>query len=257
MITNLELDHFFQDIFLQQKNIKDIVPNGLQFEGKLNIAKVSFAVSATHDVITKAIENGSDALFTHHGFFWPNDQRSFRGAIKSKFQKLFDSQLNIFAYHLPLDLHPKFGNNYPILSNLKCKNINSFCEYGFMGELEQELTIDELEVFLSKTYSRKATLVVPPHKKHIKNIAILSGQGTSYLPQIVAINSNSHNLKIDTFITGEASEWSYSMSKENNIVYVALGHNNSEEIGVKLIQKLLLTTFRDLECHFIAEDNPF
>ena len=164
--------------------------------------------------------------------------------------------MNIFAYHLPLDALPLYGNNEPVLTSLGCENIELFEEIGFMGFYPEPLTASSYIESINRYYDFEATHIIPGDKTEIKGIAVVSGDGTSFFRKAITHNRLNPVKKIDAFITGESTEWIYSLAKENSIAYSAIGHNRSEEVGPALLGRHLAEKFK-LEFSFIKEDNPF
>ncbi|HQQ70887.1 MAG TPA: Nif3-like dinuclear metal center hexameric protein, partial [Alicycliphilus sp.] len=103
------LAHF--DALLQPERFKDYGPNGLQVEGKDAIRRIVSGVTASRALIDAAIEARADAIFVHHGLFWRGMDGRVTGWLKQRLQRLLAHDINLFAYHLPLDAHPELGNN--------------------------------------------------------------------------------------------------------------------------------------------------
>lgn len=235
---------------LKPENFHDYCPNGLQIEGKPELKKIAFAVSSTKKVIEKAIQENCDALFVHHGLFW-KDAQPLRGALGKKVSLIIQNKMNLFAYHLPLDAHPLYGNNAGFLIDMGIDNPQPFEDIGFYGILPSSLNIKEYKNKIDTYFSREGIHIIPETiaNKKIKNIGIISGAGQSSLKKAALMGC-------DAFISGESSEQSYSISLENNIVFSVMGHNKTEETGVKKISNFLKEN-HSLETIFIAENNPF
>ena len=101
----------YLNTLLKPERIKDFCPNGLQIQGTDNIENVVTGVTATQALIERAIDEKADALVVHHGFFWKNESYVIRGMKHKRIKALLEHDINLFAYHLPLDIHPTLGNN--------------------------------------------------------------------------------------------------------------------------------------------------
>lgn len=249
-VNNLILESSLNAL-LNVESFSDYAPNGLQIEGKSEISKVAFAVSATMNIIQKAEQEKCDALFVHHGLFW-NKVQPLRGALGRKAAKFFTTGMNLFAYHLPLDAHDILGNNAGFLKDFGSEQIQPFGDIGFSGSLPSPLSINEYTEKLDAFFAKRGLHIYSAEKKEnliIQKIAIVSGAGQSYLEK-AALD------EMDAFISGEASEQSYSTALENNIVFSAVGHNKSEETGVKKMKEYFESKL-NLETIFFAEENPF
>lgn len=116
-MNNLALETLLND-FLSPQLIKDYCPNGLQVEGKTEIAKVITGVTACQALIDAAIAEGADAILVHHGFFWKGEAAEIRGMKYRRIKALIENGINLYAYHLPLDVHSQVGNNVQLAQRL-------------------------------------------------------------------------------------------------------------------------------------------
>jgi putative NIF3 family GTP cyclohydrolase 1 type 2 len=119
--------------YLQVDKFTDYCPNGLQIQGKSDIKKIISGVSANQDLIDAAIDEKTDALFVHHGFFWKNEAAEIIGIKKNRIKALLDNDINLFAYHLPLDAHPTVGNNIQLAQRFGIKNLEPIGDTFFFG----------------------------------------------------------------------------------------------------------------------------
>ena len=110
MIKQTQLSLYLQD-FLECAQFKDYAPNGLQVEGKQDIQRICTAVTASEEVISKAVAWQADALLVHHGYFWRGEDPAIKGMKGQRIKKLLNHDINLLAYHLPLDCHVELGNN--------------------------------------------------------------------------------------------------------------------------------------------------
>jgi len=248
MVLRDELENFLND-YLNINDFDDYGPNGLQVEGKSDIQKIAVSVSISEEVIQKAVEMKADAILVHHGHFWKNSSPLITGASKRKIALLLKNDISLFAYHLPLDFLPEYGNNHPAIKALGVENPEPFDNIGYTGKLNQAVSSEELVEKLEKYYDTTGTYVFPEQKNKIENLTLVSGGGQSWLSKAVDIRNGA-------FITGEASEWVYNMARENNTFFAAMGHYATEKIGPKKLAEFLQNKF-EFEWEFIEEKNPF
>lgn len=277
MISLLELTNYLNSL-LDHANIKDESLNGLQFPGNKTVKKIAIAVDACLHTITKAIEENCDFLFVHHGLFW-----SFQGAnrvdenLKNYYKILIDGNLSLFASHLPLDLHSKYGNNSGLISLLGGELKDSFCPYhgveiGYysdsfenwslgklLNELVQKLSLSKIsllpkgsmeleDITFNKTHgsvssSNSMDELLQEYTTPVLGVGIVSGGGSDGLEDL-------QKNKIDTFITGEVPHYSIIKAREDNVNLIVAGHYKTETVGIKLIAKHLMEKF-NLESVFI------
>lgn len=229
----------FLDKTLRTSEIKDYSVNGLQVEGTENISRVGLAVDACLETFRLADENGCQMLIAHHGIIWNGIQR-VTGPVYRQLQFLIDKKLNLYASHLPLDLHPTLGNNARIASLLKLSNVRPFGLYkgvtiGYEGTVTRALTIGSVSEVLKKELGGEI-LTLPFGPEKIKRIAVISGGGSGELPEAVYKG-------IDLFITGESSHENHHAALEGNLNVIYCGHYHSEKPGVLAVGELLEEKF--------------
>ena len=239
---------------LKPKLHRDYCPNGLQIEGKNEINRIITGVTASLALIETAIDARADAILVHHGYFWKNEAYSIKGMKKQRIAKLLAHDINLFAYHLPLDVHPSLGNNAQLGRLLNVQNIRALAGIEpeglvMYGQLSKKLSHCELTELISNTFNHSVTSI-GAHDT-IESIAWCTGGGQGYIDQVVESET-----QIDAFISGEISEQTTHSAREQNIDYFAIGHHVSERYGVKALGEHLQETFTDLEVIFIDIDNP-
>lgn len=255
MLTNLELEQII-DQKLNSKAIADYAPNGLQVEGRPTIQKIITGVTATLPLIEKAIEAKADAILVHHGYFWKNENPCIRGMKGKRIKQLLVNDINLFGYHLPLDIHPELGNNAQLAKHLGVKNVVGLEEKAnsipVWGELETPISAQEMAQRLEKALNRKPILcnefVADYPQKLIKTVGICTGGGQGYID--LAANKG-----IDAFISGEISEQTTHSAREQGIYYFACGHHATERDGVKVLGEWLAQEY-GLDVEFVDIDNP-
>ena len=248
-----ELENYFNNL-LNPASFKDYCPNGLQLEGSEKIKKIAFAVSATHDSITQAADLGADSLVVHHGLFWNfHGARPLTGHFAKRIFPLVQHNINLFAYHLPLDAHPAVGNAAVLGQLIGCQQQNPFGDYkgsptGIEGLLTEPLTAKELSIKLQSVLNHDVIIACPDENQLIESVGIITGGANSDW-------ALAHKAGLDAFITGEISEHDWHESQENGIHMFAGGHYATEIFGVLALMQRLQAE-HTLECVFIDSDNP-
>ncbi|KZN64559.1 hypothetical protein N473_14640 [Pseudoalteromonas luteoviolacea CPMOR-1] len=237
---------------LKPFQINDFCPNGLQVEGKSEIKKVITGVTASQALIDAAIEKQADAILVHHGYFWKGEDQPITGMKKRRIQSLLAHDINLLAYHLPLDVHPELGNNAQLgeLLDLVVErplepwNKNSV---AVKGKLKTPMTVSEFTQLIENKLER-APLVNQAGDHEIKTIAWCTGGGQSFIDLAASQG-------IDAYLTGEASEQTIHSSNEQGIHFFAAGHHATERYGVKALGEYLADKY-DLDVEFIDINNP-
>ncbi|MCX7726619.1 MAG: Nif3-like dinuclear metal center hexameric protein [Chitinispirillaceae bacterium] len=241
-ISREEICQFLEEN-LRISSINDTSVNGLQVEGPSEISKIGFTVDACLESFNKAKENNCQMIIVHHGLIW-NGLTRITGVLYRRIRFLIENNINLFAVHLPLDLHPQFGNNAVISSILSVKNLKPFGLYrginiGFEGEIK-ETSVDEIVKKLNKELNTECSFI-SYGKVKIKKVAIISGKAPELLDEAI-------EKKIDCFITGEPSYQNYHLAIESGINIIYAGHYYSEKTGIRALkdfvsQKLNIETF--------------
>jgi dinuclear metal center YbgI/SA1388 family protein len=256
---------------LQPERFTDYGPNGLQVEGKVQIRKIVSGVTACRALIEAAIEAKADAIFVHHGLFWRGQTGVVTGWMKERLKLLLAHDINLYAYHLPLDAHPELGNNAQLGQKLGFitagasdrGEIKHFGEQslGWLANIEPNIakndpqliqTPENLQKHLENTLKRPVSSVFNVSKA-IKNIAIkkiawCTGGAQSYFEAAIAAGA-------DAFITGEMSEPQAHLARECGVAYFACGHHATERYGAPAVATYVATKL-GIEHEFIEIDNP-
>jgi dinuclear metal center YbgI/SA1388 family protein len=251
-ITSQQLSDLLSSL-LRPEVIKDFCPNGLQIQGTNHITKIVTGVTASQALINRAVLENADVLLVHHGFFWKNESYVIQGMKYNRIKALMDNDINLFAYHLPLDIHAELGNNAQLAKLLSIKptgplELNNPLSVAVQGEFEQSLTGDELSRRINNALSRECMHIAPPSNKTIRTIAWCTGGGQNYID--LAAEQG-----IDAFISGEISEQTTHVAHEMDIHYFAAGHHATERYGVKALGEHIAKTL-GIEVVFIDIDNP-
>jgi dinuclear metal center YbgI/SA1388 family protein len=206
----------------------DVAPNGLQIEGKSYINRILVGVTASQAVIDEAITAKADAILVHHGCFWKNESQIITGIKKHRIQTLLSHDINLIAYHLPLDAHLELGNNAMLAKIFNWQIIGQSGEQNLIWYGTTKITIAKDFVNqISQILNRPAQLLGDETKK-IHRIAWCSGGAQNYFSDALALN-------VDAFITGEVSEYNYHIAQESGVIFIAAGHHATERYGIQAL----------------------
>ncbi len=242
--------NFIND-YLKIDDFKDLCPNGLQVAGTEEVKKIITAVSASVALFEKAIELNADTLIVHHGIIWEFERPRYIGGYRERLKILLAQNLNLLAYHLPLDAHPIIGNNAQLANRLKLNHIQPFGDYrgnyvgvrGDIVKIKSQLFFRKIEQMLERK-----PVIFPYGPENISRVGIISGGAQKEIRQAVEAG-------LDIFITGEVSEHIMYYAQEEHIHFVSAGHYATEKFGVQALGRLLTEKF-DLDVQFIDIDNP-
>ena len=245
-----ELDKYLSK-YLKTDEFTDYCPNGLQVEGKSNIKKIITAVSASIELFNKAIEQNADAILVHHGIIWNYERPVYKGSYRERVKTLLDNNINLFAFHLPLDAHPIVGNNAQLAKFLGLKSVKPFGDHkgqiiGFKGKINK-ITKEKFFKLIEGIVKREL-LVFPYGPIYIQNVGVVSGGAQKEFSQAITEN-------LDAYITGEVSEHIMYLSQEEKVHYISAGHYATEQFGVKALGNHLKFKFK-IDVEFIDIPNP-
>jgi dinuclear metal center YbgI/SA1388 family protein len=252
-INRSQLQDYFQRL-LTPENFEDYAPNGLQVEGKDAIARVAFAVSATQESIAEAQKWGADALVVHHGIFWKHQgARTVTGAWGLRVKSLVKNDLNLFAYHLPLDAHPSVGNAVSLANEIGLSDLAPFALYkrqpmGAKGKFSSPIKANELKKKLETILKHPVILASPDENHPIASLGIITGGANNEWAEAMKDG-------LDAYLTGEISEYNWHDAREAGIHYFAGGHHATERFGIISLMKKVETELK-LTCAFFDSGNP-
>lgn len=237
---------------LEIHQFKDYCPNGLQVEGREDVNKIITGVTANQALIDEAIKHQADAILVHHGFFWKGEKQEITGMKYHRIKALIENGINLYAYHLPLDVHPEFGNNAQLAKLLGIIDRRPLEPWdkrsvGRVGKFEQAITPEALTARITDVLHRQP-LHIDGGKPEIKTIAWCTGGGQDFIT--IAAEQG-----IDAFISGEISERTTHIAREMGIHYFAAGHHATERYGVQALGEWLKNDL-DFDVSFIDIDNP-
>lgn len=243
-----ELNHYIAQLLLPER-FNDYCPNGLQVEGKSEIKRIVTGVTASMALLQAAQAQSADAVLVHHGYFWRGESPVVTGIKKHRLQFLLAHDINLFAYHLPLDAHTELGNNVMLGKLLGFGSVAYLDDKNMMPwvQLEQNRSLSVFADELSAKLNRQVQYIGDPSKP-ISTVAWCTGAAQSYMEQAIANG-------VDVFISGEISEQTVHLARESNTAYISAGHHATERYGIKALGEHLAEKF-DLHHQFIDIDNP-
>jgi len=240
------------DGLLQPERFKDYGPNGLQVEGKAEVRRIVSGVTASRALIEAAIGAQADAIFVHHGLFWRGQDGRVTGWMKQRLALLLAHDINLYAYHLPLDAHPVLGNNAQLALRLGLAADARFGEQdlGFLGQRDDGGSFDHaraLALHVEQALGRPVRCVEGAPGA-IRRIGWCTGGAQGYFESAIAAGAQA-------FITGEMSEPQAHYARECGVAFLACGHHASERYGAPAVAAHVARQL-GIEHKFIEIDNP-
>ena len=248
-----ELQAYLQE-FLETTKFEDYGPNGLQVQGKKDVEKLAFAVSATRDSIIKACAQGADALIVHHGLFWSfHGPRPLVGPLYQRLAPLIKHDINLFGFHLPLDAHLQIGNAKSLADLLNLKDIGPFGNHqgmptGVWGCLTRPVGVEELARGIQNICQHPVIISASDAPPKISTLGIITGGANGDW-------TYAHKMGLDAYLTGEISEHDWHEAKESGITMFAAGHHATEQFGIQNLMAHLQEKF-PVKCFYIDSPNP-
>lgn len=251
-MNNLQLEILLNQT-LSSQLVKDYCPNGLQVEGKKTVKKIVTGVTASQALIEAAIDAKADAILVHHGYFWKGESQPITGMKGKRIRFLIQNDINLYVYHLPLDIHPQLGNNAQLAQLLDIETQGGLEGHpqsvAMFGAFKTPLSGQELSQKIETALNRKPLHISPDDQdKEIKTVGWCTGGGQDYIE--LAAQSG-----LDAFISGEISERTTYIARELGIHYFAAGHHATERYGIKALGEWL-TKEHGFDVTFIDIDNP-
>lgn len=242
----------YLDDLLEVDRFSDYCPNGLQVEGGATVKRLVSGVTASQALIEAAIEAGADALLVHHGYFWKGEAAPIVGLKKRRIARLLEHDISLLAYHLPLDAHPVYGNNTQLAQVLGLTIEGSFGPpsnpgIGLYGRLGEALPAGDLAQHIGERLGR-APLHVGDPAAMVQTLAWCTGAAQGLIEEAA-------RLGVDAYLTGEVSEQTVHVARENGLHFYAAGHHATERYGAKALGEHLGAHF-GIEQQFIDIDNP-
>ncbi len=243
-----ELENYLNR-YLEPARFRDYCPNGLQVEGRAEIRTIVSGVTASLDLLNAAHEHGADAIFVHHGYFWRGEEPRVTGTRRTRLALLLAQDINLFAYHLPLDAHAEVGNNVQLARVLDLPVSGRFCEQdvGMHGEFATPVSLAALTQRVHERLGR-APLVIGRTDRLLRRVAWCTGAAQGYLEDAV-------RLGVDAYISGEISEQTVHLAREADVAFIAAGHHATERYGICALGEHLAARF-GLAHRFVDLENP-
>lgn len=239
------------DRYLNAAAIADYCPNGLQVQGRAEVRRIVSGVTASQALLDAALDAQADLVLVHHGYFWKNEDPRVIGIKQRRLKTLLVNDISLLAYHLPLDVHPEVGNNVQLARRLglivegplEPGNPRSV---GLVGSLPQALSAAEFAQRIEVALGRSPLVV--EGSQPIRRVAWCTGGAQGYIEQAVAAG-------VDAYVTGEVSEPTVHIARENDLSFFAAGHHATERYGVQALGDYLAQRF-DIEHVFVDIPNP-
>jgi dinuclear metal center YbgI/SA1388 family protein len=249
VVEREELEIWLND-FLRIFDIADFIPNGLQIEGRRDIERIVTAVSINLEVIDAAVREDAGAIVVHHGLFWKNEPATVKGYRKRRLSLLLERGINLFNYHLPLDLHPEIGHNRLLLQGIGAEVVEQSGtgrEIGLRGVFHEPVSFQLLIERINDLIGADARFF---HygSDEIRSIYVVSGAGRNELEEVIGMD-------VDAYLTGDAKESTGYIAREAGLNYIYAGHYNTEKIGVEELGRVIESRF-DVQVRFVDVVNP-
>jgi dinuclear metal center YbgI/SA1388 family protein len=240
------------DSLLVPERFRDYGPNGLQVEGRETVRKLVSGVTASRALIEEAVRREADAIFVHHGLFWRGQDGRVTGWMKQRLALLLAHDINLYAYHLPLDAHPQLGNNAQFGRKLGLLADARFGEQdlGFLGARQDGQAFSGSEALASQVRQAlgRDVTCVPGAAGPIGRIAWCTGGAQSYFEAAIAAGAQA-------FLTGEISEPQAHYARECGVTYLACGHHATERYGAPAVAAHVAQQC-GIAHEFVDVDNP-
>jgi dinuclear metal center YbgI/SA1388 family protein len=241
------------DDLLQPARFDDYALNGLQVPGPPITETLVTGVSANAELFGLAAKAHADLVLVHHGLFWDPGVRALDPVLKGRLQTLFENDMALAAYHLPLDAHPEIGNNALLARALGAATLKPFARHGSetigcLGTLPGEgIALADLVAHVRAATDRDP-LVFDVGPLTVREVAVVTGAGASYLDEAATLGAQA-------FVTGEIPERAMALARELGINLIAAGHYATETLGIRRLGEVLAERF-GLRHEFIDVPNP-
>lgn len=238
---------------LRASTFKDFTINGLQIAGRPDIKRVMSGVTACQALLEEAVAWQADMLLVHHGYFWKNEPVAITGMKHQRIKTLINHDINLLAYHLPLDAHSEMGNNAELARRLGWRVegcLDGELGEGFLwsGRLAQAQSVTALAEQMANVLQRAPLVIEAPNMGDIERIAWCTGGAQDMITAAFEAGAQ-------VFVSGEISERTTHLARELDIHYIAAGHHATERYGVQALGEWLADEY-DIEHRFVDIDNP-
>ena len=240
------------DALLDASGLKDYCPNGLQVEGRPQVRRVLCGVTASQALLDHAVAGGYDAIFVHHGYFWKGEDGRVTGIRRQRLRTLLVNDISLFAYHLPLDVHPELGNNAQFGRVMGWRAEARFADQdlGWIGQPADVSGVETAAVVARSLAARlgRDPLLVGDGNRPVHRVAWCTGGAQGYFEQAIRAGA-------DLYVSGEISEQTVHLARESGVPYIAAGHHASERYGAQAVAGHLAGAL-GLTADFIDLPNP-
>ena len=248
-LTRDTLTHYLNEL-LRPESFKDYCPNGLQVEGRSEIATLVCGVTANQALLDLAVIENADAILVHHGWFWRGENGVVTGIRRNRLKTLLLNDINLFAFHLPLDAHPTLGNNAGLAQAAGWVLTGAFGEQGLgcLGTAAPGSTVRTLAGDLEKAVGRAPFVLADHPDRPVQRLAWCTGAAQGYFEAAIAAG-------VDAFVTGEVSEPMVHLARETGVAYLAAGHHATERFGVQALGEAIADRF-GITVRYCEVDSP-
>jgi len=246
-MTTLETIVSFLDRELNIKAFSDDSHNGLQVENTGKIARVCVGVDASLAFFEEAVKRKADLVICHHGLSWGDSLKRITGLNYRRLKFLVDNDMALYACHLPLDAHPRHGNNAQICKAFGLRKLKPFGLYhgipiGFSGSLPRAMPYAAFKACAQRVFGNTVG-TMDFGKRTVRTVAIVSGGAAEQIDE-------AGQKGIDVYVSGEPKLMAYNLAQEYGINAIFAGHYATEVFGVKALARLLASRFR-LKTEFV------
>src|SRR4051812_38119271 len=240
------------DVLLEPDRYGDYGPNGLQVPGPDNIVTLITGVSAHVALFERAAELGADLVLTHHGILWDRAPRRIDAPMKRRLQLLFDHEMALAAYHLPLDAHLEVGNAALLAAQLGAVAVEPFGAHGpetvgALARFDEPVGREALIARVEEVCGRRP-VAFPAGPERLRTLGIVTGAGADYALEAA-------DLGLDAFLTGEPAERSMADCRERGITFIAAGHYATETFGIRKLGEFVQER-HGVHAEFLHIPNP-
>lgn len=239
----------YTNSLLNVDKFKDYCPNGLQVEGRSEVRRVVGGVTASLELLERALEKKADAIIVHHGYFWRSEASVITGVKRTRLRQLLRNDISLLAYHLPLDAHVELGNNVQLGQVLGIVNPAPMVNDNaiWIGWLPAVMRAPELVAHIASRLGREP-LHIAAHEREISRVAWCTGAAQDYFERVA-------DAGVDAYITGEVSEQTYHQAIESAVDFFSAGHHATERYGMQALGKHLAQRF-EIDFEFVDCFNP-
>lgn len=246
MAAREEIDAYLHTL-LNVDAFKDYGPNGLQVQGRSDVRVLVSGVTASLALIDEALRLQADAILVHHGLFWRGQDGRLTGWLGERVRRLMKADVNLFAYHLPLDAHPLWGNNAQLGERLGLRVEATFGEQGLGVLAAADLDLEALARRAEQAVARRPTVIAGDGRR-LRRVAWCTGGAQGYFEDAVRAGA-------DAYLTGEISEPQAHLARETGVAFIACGHHATERFGAPALAAHVAQRF-GLVHHMVEIDNP-